>query len=81
MLKNILKAMHTEKGRYAISIILGLGIASLFRKVCSGRNCIILKAPDMEEVQKTIYAYNNKCYKFKEQSSKCGMAKKQVLIE
>jgi hypothetical protein len=80
MIKNILRAMHTEKGSYAISIILGLGIASLFRKICNGRNCIVFKSPDIEEVTSNTYQHDGKCYQFKEKSVKCGSAKRQISV-
>ena len=80
MIKNLLKSMHTDKGKYAISIILGFGLASLFRKVCKDRNCIIFQAPSLEEIKDNTYSYNNKCYKFNEKSMKCGMAKKEVFF-
>jgi hypothetical protein len=33
------------------SIILGIGLASLFRKVCKDKNCIVLKPPPLDEIQ------------------------------
>ena len=78
MIKNIVKAMHTQQGKYLISIILGIGLASLFRKVCSKRNCMIFEAPPIEEVRSNIYSHDNKCYKFKEKAVKCSKDKKLV---
>ncbi len=34
------KFFHTTTGKYLMSIILGLGLASLFRKVCKDKNCL-----------------------------------------
>ena len=78
MIKNLLKNMHTDKGKYAISIILGFGLASLFRKVCKDRNCIVFQAPSIDEINENIYNFDNKCYKFNEKSMKCGIAEKEV---
>jgi hypothetical protein len=78
MIKNVVKAIHTQNGKIAISFILGMGLASLFRKVCNDRNCIVFKAPSLDEVTNNIYEYNNKCYKFKERATKCGGAEKVV---
>ena len=78
MFQNILKMMHTKIGRILISIILGIGLASLFRKSCEERNCIIFKAPPLEEVVNDTYSYNDKCYTFKEKAMKCGNNMKQV---
>lgn len=70
-MKGMMRLLHTNNGRYAISFILGMGLASLFRKVCKDRNCLIFKAPPLSEVTKNTYEYANKCYTFKEQLSKC----------
>jgi hypothetical protein len=70
-MKGVLRLLHTNNGRYAISFILGLGLASLFRKVCNDRNCMIFKAAPISEVTKNIYAHGDKCFSFKEQSVKC----------
>jgi len=70
--------MHSNNGKYAISIVLGFGLASLFRKVCKDRNCIVFHAPPLDEVSKNTYSYNNKCYKFNEKAMKCGSAEKEV---
>lgn len=78
MIKNIATLIHSSKGRVLISIILGLGLASLFRRVCNDRNCLIFKAPSFEEVAKNTYAYGDKCYTFQAKAAKCGTAKKQV---
>ena len=51
MFKNLLKSMHTDNGKYAISMILGIGLASLFRKICKDRNCIVFQAPSLEEIK------------------------------
>ena len=78
----IKKLFHTENGKTILSIILGIGIASLFRKACSDRKqCIIFKGPKLEEVHKNVYRHDNKCYTFKEKSTKCGSAPKKVELE
>lgn len=45
-----------------ISIIWGLGVASLFRKICTNNKCIVVKSKNV----KSYYKNNdtNKCYKF-----------------
>ena len=53
MLKNFLYSIqHTELGKYIISIILGIGLASLFRKSCEGRSCMVFRGPSMDEIRK-----------------------------
>lgn len=80
MIKKLLSAIHTTNGQYIISFILGMGIASLFRKVCKDRNCLVFRAPDFDEVTKNVYTYGEKCYSFKKNSVPCGNVDREILI-
>ena len=77
--RSVSRLLHTNNGRYAISFILGIGLASLFRKVCKDRNCIVFKAPPLEEVTKNTYGYGDKCYTFKEKLTKCNPDNKEKI--
>ena len=73
--RGMTRLLHTNNGRYAISFILGIGLASLFRKVCNDINCIEFRAPSFSEVTKNVYKHNNDCYTFNEKSTTCGKNK------
>lgn len=75
----VMRLLHTDNGRYAISFLLGMGLASLFRKVCNDRNCLLFKAPPLSEVTKNTYAYGDKCYTFKETLTKCNPENKNKI--
>ncbi len=52
-----------------LSIIWGLGIAALFRKVCDGNSCIVIKAPrDMDSYKQEK---KNNCYVFERNNTEC----------
>ena len=72
------RLLHTETGRIIISIVLGLGIASLFRKVCKDRSCIAFRAPPLKDLEKDVYKLDDKCYKYKPKAVKCDATKKDV---
>ena len=78
MLQNILRSMHTNLGKIIISIILGIGLASLFRKACQSRSCLVFEAPPLEEVSKSTYQHDGRCYRFTEKSVACDKARKTV---
>ena len=42
----------SETGMKIISIIMGLGIAGLFKMSCDSRSCIVYKGPDMSKKKK-----------------------------
>lgn len=74
----ISKFVHTESGRLFMSIILGLGLASIFRASCKGKNCIIYDAPPLDEIKDKTFKINNKCYKFEPSLVKCNKNKQIV---
>jgi hypothetical protein len=69
------KLFHTKTGKIVLSILLGLGLATLFRTVCKDKNCIVFKAPPLEEIQGKTYKYDNKCYQYTPKSAKCDKSK------
>ena len=72
------RLLHTDTGRTIISIILGLGIASLFRKVCKDRSCIAFRAPPLKDLEKDTYKLDDKCYQYKTKTVKCDASKRDV---
>lgn len=69
---DIKKIMKTEKGVFLFSIILGLGIAGLFKMSCDSRSCIVYKAPNLEG--KKQIKVNGKCYNVTEEMIDCKNA-------
>ena len=72
MFSNIIDNLFkTERGKIFVSIVLGLGLASIFKKTCVGDGCIIIKSLSPENIQANTYRHDTKCYKYKAHSSKC----------
>ena len=70
------KFVRNKTGKIIMSIILGLGLATLFRQVCRDNNCTIYKAPIINESD--VYKFENECYSFEKISTKCNNKKKTV---
>tara|TARA_B100000035_G_C20633170_1_gene393265 strand:- start:343 stop:555 length:213 start_codon:yes stop_codon:yes gene_type:complete len=68
MIKNLLS---NNFGRILVSCILGLALASLFKKVCVDDDCLIIKSDPNWNLDKKIFKENNKCFKFKPESTSC----------
>jgi hypothetical protein len=73
------KLFKTQSGKYLMSILLGFGLATLFRATCKGKNCIVFKAPPLEEVDDKIFQFDNKCYKYVYQAETCGGKNKKIV--
>ena len=68
MLKKILES---RVGAIVLSVILGLGLAAVFRQVCKGNDCIVVKGPNMEEVNKYYYKIDDNCFKYTPYVTQC----------
>ena len=72
------KFVNSNTGKYLMSIILGIGLATFFRAVCKGSTCKIIRAPPLEEIDDEVYKYNDKCYKLEKIATKCEKSKKII---
>lgn len=66
------EVMDTDIGSIMVSIILGLGLAAVFRRACKDNRCIVIKGPKVEEVQKYTYKVDDQCYKYVPQVTSCS---------
>ena len=69
---------NTETGKIIISILLGLGLATLFRRVCKERDCLVFHAPEMNKIKGQVFKFKDKCFQFEEEIEKCDSRKKTV---
>ena len=67
----ITKIFNTRTGRIILSIIWGLGLAALFRKVCKGRSCVVIRGPHPDDIKGKIFEFNKRCYTYTPHDSTC----------
>ena len=54
------RILHSNVGKIFMSILLGLGLATLFRKVCNNRNCLVFKAPELSKIKNQVFKFEGK---------------------
>ena len=74
------RLLDSSLGKILISILLGLGLASLFRKVCTEKYCIQFNGPVISEIDGKIQQYGDECYKYEMFPTKCDETKKIIPI-
>ena len=74
-LKNIIKS---KVGKIIMSIILGLGLATIFRGYCYEKKCLVFLSKKPKNIENKIFKEDNKCYKYKLKSTSCESKKKKV---
>lgn len=70
---HVLKVLNSRTGIIFVSIILGLALASLFKKSCIDESCKIIKGPPLKQVEGKVFTFDSKCYKYKAKATKCGI--------
>lgn len=80
------KIFKNKYTKYIVSLLLGLGLASLFRKSCKNKNCYEFVAPPLKDLKKiekeeNIYKFDEKCFGFDTEATFCNNNKKIVDIE
>jgi hypothetical protein len=74
----MISLFDNESGKKLASVILGLGLAAMFREICYKENCIVIKGPNsnkIEEMKDTYYRIGNNCYKYNTYSINCPKKK------
>ena len=61
---NFQRLLNSSLGRIIISVLLGLGLATLFRKVCTDGSCLQFNGPVINEVDGKTYQFGEFCYKY-----------------
>lgn len=75
------RLLDTPFGVTIISIVLGLGLATLFRKVCSDKNCIVFNGPVLTHTHDKTFKFEEACYQYTMEPVKCDTNKKIVDIQ
>ena len=79
--------MHLDRllssgfGRNLVSILLGLGLATLFRKACKDRSCISFNGPVISEIDGKTYKFGDYCYRYELHPVKCDPTKRTIEID
>ena len=80
-MRNLLSKLRTPSGIIVVSIILGLGLASIFRRTCVGDNCRVFKGQSVNKLDGKVFKKNGKCYTMKPQTVTCDANKKLFEFE
>ena len=78
---NLKRLLNTPIGVFLISVLLGLGLATMFYKACNGKQCIHFNGPLIDEIDGKTYKFGEECYKYTFQPAKCDGTKNIVELD
>lgn len=73
------RLLYNPYSSMIISIILGFGLATLFRKTCTLRGCYQFRGPPMEDIEGKTFKMNDKCYKYDYHQQSCKGASAKII--
>ena len=76
---NFKRLLTTPMGKFFLSVVLGLGLATLFRKVCTDKDCIVFQGPIIGDFENKTYKQGDKCYQFSTTVEKCDASSKKII--
>lgn len=65
------RVFETDTGSIIVSVILGLGLAAIFRRACKEKGCIVIRAPPLSEIRDQVYRVDNACYQYVPYAAPC----------
>ena len=63
--------IESDYGQILVSVILGLGLATLLRKACKDNRCVVITGPKPADVDDVYYKYKDECYKYTPEEIAC----------
>jgi hypothetical protein len=78
---NLARFLNSKIGRFFISLMLGLGLATAFRKVCDDKSCLVFNGPVIDELTQKTYKFDEYCYKYELQPTICKNQKRTVKLD
>lgn len=67
----MLKILNSEEFCIIFSFVIGLGLMTFLMPLCKGDECIVKKAPSVEEIKGSTFKIGTKCYQFRSEILKC----------
>ena len=64
-----------------MSALIGFGIAAMFRPLCKGPECVILRGPPVTEMRNAVYQFGSKCIEFQTNAVECPKKGGKPIVE
>jgi hypothetical protein len=61
-----------------ISALIGFGIAAIFRPLCKGPDCLVMRGPPVSDIRGNVYQFGKECIEFIPKAVPCP---KQGVVE
>lgn len=70
----VASVLNDRFGAIIVSVILGLGLAAIFRATCRGESCVVVRSPPLDQITGKVYQIDDQCYKYSSYAVGCPQA-------
>lgn len=63
--------VKSRGGGIMVSVVLGLGLATVFRRACVGGSCYVVRGPAVDHVTGHVWQVDDKCYRYVPEPAEC----------
>ena len=67
--------LNSSNGQLLLSCLLGLGLATIFRRACRSGNCVVHRIPNRKDFHEKVFKEDGNCFKVALNESKCDSNK------
>ena len=75
------KIMETPWIATFLSFILGFGLACMFRPLCKGPDCLVIRGPPVKDIHDAVYQFGERCVEFKAHAVECPKKGEKPVVE
>lgn len=73
------RLLNSETGKIILSVLLGLGLSTLFRKFCTDRNCLVFYGVSEDQILGKTFQQDEHCFQYEPKPAKCQSDVKTVV--
>ncbi len=70
-MSSIKRFLDSDTGSIVISVVVGVGLATMFQKACKGNGCVVVRGPPLSELRKNVYLQDGRCWKYTPEAADC----------
>jgi hypothetical protein len=70
-MKSVEEFLNTPGIPTFISLILGIGVAAMFRPLCNGPDCLVIRGPPVNDIRGSVFQFGKQCVEFKTKPIAC----------
>jgi hypothetical protein len=76
---NFQEILNSRRTSILISVLLGFGLATLFKRKCRSPDCYVFKGPHHTKIMDNVFKMGGRCYNYDKQHKSCNTFNKNVI--